>query len=259
MDRDQVWEAIDRERLSLADLLDELSAQEWETASLCAGWRVRDVAAHLTLAQMGLFPAVVAAARARGNFNRMIHDTAVRQARLPVREYAPRLRAMAGSRRKAPGVSYLEPLIDVLVHGQDIAIPLGRTRPTPAEAARAAADRVWPDLFPWRAGRKLSGFRFAATDCSWAAGDGELVEGPIAAILLLLTGRDAALPQLSGPGAAELGVRTGRSGFNGCGNLPTLSGREWQPLNELGADGVGVAGGVPPGGAAVPGQAGQEG
>ena len=65
----------------------------------------------------------------------------------------------------------------------------------------AAADRVWPDLFPWRAGRKLSGFRFAATDCAWSAGDGELVEGPIAAILLLLTGRDAALPQLSGPGA----------------------------------------------------------
>lgn len=207
MDRDQVWEAINRERLSLADLLDELSAQEWETPSLCAGWRVRDVAAHLTLAQMGLFPAVVAAARARGNFNRMIQDTAIRQARLPVREYAPRLRAMAGSRRKVPGVSHLEPLIDVLVHGQDIAIPLRRTRPVPTEAAMAAADRVWPDLFPWRAARRLSGFRLAATDCSWAAGDGELVEGPIAAILLLLTGRNAALSQVSGPGAAELGSR----------------------------------------------------
>src|SRR5437763_16826399 len=122
---------------------------------------------------------------------------------------------MAGSRRKAPGVSHLEPLIDVLVHGQDIAIPLGRTRPMPTEAAMAAADRVWPDLFPWRARRKLSGFRFAATDCSWSAGDGLRVEGPIAAILLLLTGRDAAWPQLSGPGAAELGVRAGRSGFSG--------------------------------------------
>ncbi len=132
--------------------------QEWETPSLCAGWRVRDVAAHLTLAHMGAFPAVVALARARGNFNRMVRDTAVRQAALPVREYAPRLRAMAGSRRKAPGVSHLEPLIDVLVHGQDIAIPLGRTRPMPARgrdgrrgpglarpvpvAGRAEAERV---------------------------------------------------------------------------------------------------------------------
>jgi uncharacterized protein (TIGR03083 family) len=170
---------------------------------------VRDVAAHLTLSQMGLIPAVVAAARARGNFNRMVHDTAVRQARLPVREYAPRLRAMAGSRKKAPGVSHLEPLIDVLVHGQDIAIPLGRTRLVPAGAAMAAADRVWPNLFPWRPGRKLSGLRFAATDCSWTAGGGELVEGPIVAILLLLTGRNAAASQLSGPGVVALAARGG--------------------------------------------------
>jgi hypothetical protein len=38
------------------------------------------------------------------------------------------------------------------------------------------------------------------------AGEGVLVEGPIAAILLLLTGRDAALAQLSGPGAARVRV-----------------------------------------------------
>ena len=143
MNRDEVWQAIDSERGSLADLFDSLSEQEWEAPSLCAGWRVRDVAAHLTLAQTGLFPAAVAAVRARGNFDRMIHDSAVRQARrLPVREYAPRLRAMAGSRRKAPGVSHLEPLIDVLVHGQDIAIPLGRPRPMPAGAAGAGTGSV---------------------------------------------------------------------------------------------------------------------
>lgn len=210
MSHDEVWRAIDAERASLADLLDSLSEREWEAPSLCAGWRVRDVAAHLTLAQMGVVPAVVAAARARGNFNRMIRDTAVRQARLPVREYGPRLRAMAGSRRKAPGVSHLEPLIDVLVHGQDIAVPLGRIRPMPTEAAMAAADRIWPDLFPFRARRRLEGVRFQATNCAWTAGDGVLAEGPIAAILLLLTGRDAAaLAELSGPGAADLGVRAG--------------------------------------------------
>jgi uncharacterized protein (TIGR03083 family) len=140
MSRDEVWGAIDAERPSLADLLDSLGEQEREVPSLCAGWRVRDVAAHLTLAQMRPPPAVVAAVRVRGNFNRMVHDSAVRQARrLPVLQYAPRLRAMAGSRRKAPGVSHLEPLIDVLVHGQDIAIPLGRSRPMPVGAAVAVA------------------------------------------------------------------------------------------------------------------------
>ena len=83
MNRDEVWQMIDDERLGLADFFDDLSAEEWETASLCAGWRVRDVAAHLTLAHMGPVPATLAMFRARGNLNRMIHDTAVRQARLP--------------------------------------------------------------------------------------------------------------------------------------------------------------------------------
>ena len=88
MNRDEVWQMIDDERLGLADFFDDLSAQEWETASLCAGWRVRDVAAHLTLAHMGPVPATLAMLRARGNLNRMIHDTAVRQARLPAGQYA---------------------------------------------------------------------------------------------------------------------------------------------------------------------------
>ena len=74
MNLDEVWQVIDGERRSLADLFDGLSADEWEAASLCAGWRVRDVAAHLTLAHMGTMPAAFATLRARGSLNRMIHD-----------------------------------------------------------------------------------------------------------------------------------------------------------------------------------------
>ena len=53
MDLDEVWRSIDSERASLADLLDDLSPAEWETPSLCEAWRVREVAAHLTLAHTG--------------------------------------------------------------------------------------------------------------------------------------------------------------------------------------------------------------
>jgi hypothetical protein len=74
----------------------------------------------------------------------------------------------------------------------------------PTEAAAAAATRVWPNLWPFRAERRLRGIRLAATDHPWSAGQGPLVEGPIAAILLLLTGRPAALPRLSGPGLPDL-------------------------------------------------------
>jgi len=47
-------------------------------------------------------------------------------------------------------------------------------------------------------------FRVTATDIDWSAGQGPRVSAPISAILLLSAGRIAALPQMSGPGTAEL-------------------------------------------------------
>lgn len=105
MNRDEIWLAIDHERSTLADLLDDLSDQEWEVASLCSGWRVRDVAAHLTLAHMGVAQAARELLKVRGDINCMLHDTAVRQAELPVRQISALLRGMVGSRRKAPAGS----------------------------------------------------------------------------------------------------------------------------------------------------------
>ena len=204
MDEDDVWRTIDAERMSVADLLDGLSPAEWATPSLCDAWRVGDVAAHLTLAHMGIGAALAGAIRARGSFDGMIRDTALRAASLPREEYPRRLRAMVGSRRTAPGVTPMEPLIDVLVHGQDIAVPLGRERPMPTGAAAASATRVWDMGFPVRARRRLQGLRLAATDTDWTVGSGLPVEGPIAALLLLVTGRDAALDRLDGEGARRL-------------------------------------------------------
>ncbi|WP_214325275.1 maleylpyruvate isomerase family mycothiol-dependent enzyme [Nonomuraea sediminis] len=208
MNRDELWQAIDQERSSLADLFDGLSDQEWETPSLCQGWRVRDVAAHLTLAQMGWRFGLTEFLKARGGFDRMVHDSAVRQAALPVRQYGILLRAMVGSRRKAPVISDLEPLIDAIVHGQDIAVPLGRERPVPPAAGAVAAQRVWEMSWPFFARRRMRGIRLAATDCDWSAGEGSLVEGPIGAILLVLTGRPAGASMLSGEGLVTL-RRTG--------------------------------------------------
>ncbi|GAB7189703.1 maleylpyruvate isomerase family mycothiol-dependent enzyme [Kineococcus sp. NUM-3379] len=208
MERDEVWRRIDAERAALADLLDDLSVREWQAPSLCADWTVRDVAAHLTLAQMGPLRAVGELARAGGRMNRMIRDTARRQAALPVDEFPRRLRAMAGSRRRAPGVGDLEPLVDVLVHGQDIAVPLGRAHPVPTPTALAAADRVWAMDWPFRARRRLRGLRLVATDADWAAGEGAEVRGPLPALLLLLTGRPVASGALSGAGAGRVAAGT---------------------------------------------------
>jgi len=89
MDRGEIWTTIDTERASLADLLAELTPEEWARPSLCTGWRVRDVAAHLTLAHAGVAFAVPALIRARGSFDRMVLETAVARAAAPPTRWSP--------------------------------------------------------------------------------------------------------------------------------------------------------------------------
>jgi uncharacterized protein (TIGR03083 family) len=226
MDVADVWQVIDEERSTLADLLEELTEQEWEQPSLCDAWRVRDVAAHLTLAHLGWSAAAVEFVRAGGGFNRMIRDTALRQARRPVEEYPIRLRAMVGSRRKAPGVTAVEPMLDLLVHGQDITVPLGRHRPVPRDAAATAASRAWAKNWPFRTRRRLHGMRLVATDVSWTAGSGLPVHGTIADLLLLVTGRPVDAARFSGPGAHTLHAQPGSSdGGLAAGESPVPSRR----------------------------------
>jgi len=201
LDTDELWRFVDRERASLADLLEGLSPQEWETRTRCGDWRVRDVAAHLTVAARFSRGRVVREmVRARGNWNRMIHDSAVREAHAPVTEIVAGLRSIVGSRRLAPTTSPHEPLLDLLVHGQDIALALGRARPVPPVAARDAADRVWTMRFPPRPW-PLPKARLVATDIAWTRGAGEEIRGPVTSLLLLLTGRPEA--------AREWAERTG--------------------------------------------------
>jgi uncharacterized protein (TIGR03083 family) len=204
MHRDEVWTAIDTQRASLADFLDTLSPAQWQAASLCDGWTIRDVAAHLALSHIGAGAITVGFVRAGGSFNRMVRDVA-RRYRKPPADLAADIRRLVGSRRHAPGTSYLDPLVDVLVHGQDIAVPVRAKRPMPTAAAAAAADRVWTMGFPYRARRRLRGMRFVATDVDWSRGEGAEVRGGIAPLLLLLTGRNARRAELSGPGTAAIG------------------------------------------------------
>ena len=209
MDVEESWQVIERERRSLADLLETLTDDEWERPSLCVGWRVRDVAAHLTLAPQPPGPGSMLwrGFRARGSFDRLNHDAAVRHAQRPGANLVAELRAHARSRRLPLVTNYRNILFDVLVHGQDIAIPLGHPREIPTDAATASATRVWTMGWPFWAKHRLRGFRFIATDTDWTAGTGTDIRGPIVGVLLVLTGRRAGVLLLSGPGRSELETR----------------------------------------------------
>jgi hypothetical protein len=94
----------------------------------------------------------------------MIRKAARRQAAMPTDQMVGVIRAMVGSRRHNFGITYHETLIDILVHGQDITIPLGRLHPIPAEAAAEAATRVWTIGWPFHSRRKFDGFSLVATN-----------------------------------------------------------------------------------------------
>lgn len=210
VNRDQIWQAIDAQRTSLTDLLEHLADDEWLQPSLCAGWTVRDVAAHLTLQQLGPGATLGMMFKWQGSLDRTIQHVARRRAvTLTTRQIIAEIRGMIGSRRHTFGVTYLETLTDILVHSQDIALPLGRRLGMPPEVAAVAASRVlsmrWPPPLP--SARKMAGIRLSATDTSWSAGDGPEVRAPMAALLLVCCGRLAALPQLSGEAAPDLAAR----------------------------------------------------
>jgi uncharacterized protein (TIGR03083 family) len=209
MNSEQTWSVIVDRRRAVADLLATLTDEEWEAPSLCAGWRVRDVGAHLALIPdpPSTGTMVVEAVRARGSFHRLNHDIAVRHAARPTAGIVDDLRRHAESRRLPVVTNYRNVLFDILVHSQDIAVPLGRTLPMPVEAAAAGATRVWRMGWPFRARRHLRGVSLTATDTTWSAGTGPEVAGPVEALLLLLTGRTAtALPRLTGEGVKRLAL-----------------------------------------------------
>ncbi|MET0865675.1 MAG: maleylpyruvate isomerase family mycothiol-dependent enzyme [Nakamurella sp.] len=207
MDTDELWRRIHHNRAVLADQLETLTPAEWETPSLCAGWTVRDVAAHVISSSAAGFGEVMTAmARARFNFNRCMDDMAKRRSARPTEEIIADYRRLAGSRRRPPGTSRFDPLVDVLIHTQDIVRPLGRRQPMPDLDALAVAGYVWGKSFPYGAQRRLRGVRLSATDVDWTVGEGAPVEGPVSALLLLMTGRTASLPELSGAGVTRLTV-----------------------------------------------------
>jgi uncharacterized protein (TIGR03083 family) len=146
------------------------------------------------------------------SLNWMILTSARDQTALPVEQLIGEIRGMAGSRRHNLGVTPFETLLDIVVHGQDMAIPLGRSLPVPPEVAATAAARAWSYQATPGGRRKAkvfkplpyAGLRLVATDVDWSVGAGPELRGPVLALLLLLTGRRVVLPQLDGPGALTL-------------------------------------------------------
>jgi uncharacterized protein (TIGR03083 family) len=209
MDDTEVWSAVDRRRRAIVDLLTDLAPGEWDTPSLCEGWAIRDVAAHLTMSLLTMRQLTLLAIRHPGPTNHLIREGSIDLARRhDPGQLLSRLDLLVGRHRPFLGLTCRESLIDAVGHTFDMAIPLGREIRVPAAEVAEAADRVVS--YRGRGNAKvfrslpLATFRLTATDYAWSTGDGAQVTGTMSDLFLLLTGRAARIGYLHGAGADDL-------------------------------------------------------
>lgn len=198
------------ERRDLADLLDTLTPEQWAAPSLCDGWTVRDVVAHVvSYEELGLLGIPLNMVRAgfrpgpmndlrRNAYRNHTPEQLVEILRAHLRPQG--LTAMFGG---AIG------LTDCLIHHQDIRRPLGIARQVPAERVAVTLDFSFrAPVLPTKA--NAAGLQVTATDLDFERGTGPEVRGPGEALLLALAGRAEALDELDGSGVTTLSERVGR-------------------------------------------------
>ena len=202
---------IATERRALADLVDLLDEQQLATPSLCGAWTVKDVAAHLMAAEEGAVTEFLVAWVLSGfSFDRANQRMTAARAGRPVSELTALMREHAESRFTPPTMDWHAPLTDVMIHREDIAVPLGLPSDRPVESWRHVLDFVvTPKARRGFGARRLPGVRLVATDVEWSHGDGPEATGPAAALALVITGRRAGLEALSGPGRESLATVAG--------------------------------------------------
>ena len=103
-----------------------------------------------------------------------------------------------------PTKDYAAVLGEVIVHGQDIARPLGiDLTPDPAAVHEVATFFAAKD-FAVNSHRQIKGLTLTATDADFTVGSGALVQGPLLHLVMAMAGRSRYLTELDGDGVAEL-------------------------------------------------------
>jgi uncharacterized protein (TIGR03083 family) len=213
VDVERVHAMTRHNRLLLADVLEGLADEQWEAPTLCDGWSVRVLAAHLVQARLTSFPAfVLAALRFRGDTDRTVDHLARRAARRPPAELVALLRAHAQDRSDPPRVGPMGPFADTCLHLRDLVEPLGLDVDAPADhwdvlLRYLTGPTVAPALVP--PGR-LDGLSLVGVDgASYGPADGGAqVRGRARSLAMAATGRRTALGALEGAGVTVLDDRT---------------------------------------------------
>jgi uncharacterized protein (TIGR03083 family) len=204
-----MWTRIKNGREALGDYLAGLSADDWTRPSLCAGWTVKDVAAHMlvipTMSKGRVFRSFVGSGF---NLDKM-NATFVKKitADMSTAEIAATTRSSARSQSMPPGLKLPGVFTELVVHSSDISEGVGAPFALPVEDYLAALDHL-KDVQPvFGSKERIAGLTLRATDAQWSTGSGPAVEGPAQQLLLAVAGRRSALDNLSGEGLATFRAR----------------------------------------------------
>lgn len=162
-----------------------------DAPSLCAGWAVRHVLAHLTTAARYDAPAFLAELAAAGHdFTAVNERLARRDGDRPWEALLADLRGDTMAAWAPPGGGAAGALSHVVIHGLDVTAALGLPRTADDDAIRIVLDGLVAGGVSKHFGVDPGGFRLRATDLDWTAGDGTPVEATAGDLVLALAGRE---------------------------------------------------------------------
>ena len=191
--------AVAAEFASLADLLAVASDAQWDTPSMCEGWRVREVVAHMTMAaRYSEEEFMTRLRRCEFDFTRLSNEVASRDATLPADELVASLRSGIMQRWTPPGGGYHGALNHVVIHGLDVTVPLSAPRCSPDETIRVVLDDLTVGGGHAHFGIAIDGRRLQASDLDWSHGSGPVLRAAAEDLALALCGRAVPAERLEG-------------------------------------------------------------
>ncbi|MFE9204520.1 maleylpyruvate isomerase family mycothiol-dependent enzyme [Micromonospora sp. NPDC007230] len=201
---DRLRAAVAAERRELADLLAALPAERWDSLTLCDGWRVREVVAHLTMPfRTSLRRILIDLMKARGSFDRMADRAARRDAAgMPTERLIAALRDNIDHPWTPPGGGVAGALSHDVIHGLDITVGLGLPRSIPPDRVALVLAGMRPRNIAYF-GTDLTGVSLQATDLDWVYGSGAPLRGLAQDLLLVICGRRLPPGHLDGEPAAR--------------------------------------------------------
>jgi uncharacterized protein (TIGR03083 family) len=196
--------AIVGERRDLVEILGGLSKDQWDSATLCKGWRVREVVAHITDPyRYSTRQFLLEMLKSRGKYNAMADRIARRDAgRLSSAELVEVLRTNVETDWKPPGGGFVGALSHDVIHGLDITVGLGLDRKVPLDRVELVLGSVQPRQIKFF-GVDVEGLHLHADDLDWGYGSGRLMTGSAQDLLLVLCGRKLPAGSLSGAPSAR--------------------------------------------------------